>query len=301
MTIIGLLFVFTTAAEVLEPSFESDSWTVEKREHRNYQTGVVGKPSSLSAELTHWSFKPEREFLPDPSLTAGAWFKEATLEKIKQPNYSATIRNVSEKTKHEVMDAYGWPHDKPCEIDHLVPCCLGGAQSADNLWPETPDGEWNFHVKDRLEREALKQVREGKLDLRETSASVRDGLDRTLQAAARRCTEGRDDPGGRTVNRLTWTAGATLAAIALAVGLAMKICLEAASKPVWGYYRAPLRESDYAGQLNMDRVLLRVVFVTLVIPMLFVHTTADLLARRANLCAIRLTISCNGSKCTRGE
>ncbi len=50
------------------------------------------------------------------------------------------------------------------------------------------------------------------------------------------------------MTRLTWTAGATLAAIALAVAIGMKICLEAASKPVWGYYRAPLRESDYASR-----------------------------------------------------
>jgi hypothetical protein len=57
-------------------------------------------------------------------------------------------------------------HGRRCEIDHLVPRSLGGADKPSNLWPQ-PFGTkpWNAARKDRLEVRLSKDVCKGKLGL----------------------------------------------------------------------------------------------------------------------------------------
>jgi hypothetical protein len=43
------------------------------------------------------------------------------------------------------------------EVDHLIPLCLGGADTLSNLWPQSLHGSgWNAIDKDRLEKCACK-------------------------------------------------------------------------------------------------------------------------------------------------
>jgi hypothetical protein len=55
--------------------------------------------------------------------------------------------------KHQIYVEYGISRDNGhYEIDHLIPLGIGGADTRENLWPESRDTQpWNAGVKDRLE------------------------------------------------------------------------------------------------------------------------------------------------------
>ena len=94
--------------------------------------------------------------LPDAKLTPGQLLSNsATLEQILATGYTKTIRNVPESLKRQVFIAYfgSVPANAgQFEIDHLWSCEMSGAQTAENLWPESYLTQpWNAHVKDRLE------------------------------------------------------------------------------------------------------------------------------------------------------
>jgi hypothetical protein len=133
-----------------ETIYESDSWHTQSIEYA---------PASIAATFTG-------DMLPDKKRTPGAYYQEATLEKIKQPNYEKTIRHVTEADKKNICEIYGVPWEKreEYEFDHLVPASLGGTTDG-NVWPQPRAGTWSAAVKDRLERETLRRVRSGELDL----------------------------------------------------------------------------------------------------------------------------------------
>jgi 5-methylcytosine-specific restriction endonuclease McrA len=69
-----------------------------------------------------------------------------------------------------------------CELDHLVPLYLGGADTLDNVWPQCgPKGvaldDRYFKEKDKVEYSPDRQVRQGKLDLATAQKGNRQGLD----------------------------------------------------------------------------------------------------------------------------
>jgi hypothetical protein len=84
--------------------------------------------------------------LPDPRCTPGAVDPAVTQGNLRsticRPGYTKTVRppeSQTERFKFEVAyPAYGDPHSKKTELDHLVSLELGGANDAANLWPETP-------------------------------------------------------------------------------------------------------------------------------------------------------------------
>jgi len=70
---------------------------------------------------------------------------------------------IGPRDRRCVPDAHG----RRCEIDHLIPRSLGGADVPANLWPQ-PFGTrpWNAARKDRLEVKLSREVCAGKLALR---------------------------------------------------------------------------------------------------------------------------------------
>jgi len=90
--------------------------------------------------------------LPDLKLTPGAVLT-TDAAKICQPGYSREVRHTPGALKHQVYVEYGIDKDTGhYEIDHLIPLGIGGADSRENLWPESRDTKpWNAVVKDRLE------------------------------------------------------------------------------------------------------------------------------------------------------
>jgi hypothetical protein len=95
----------------------------------------------------------------DPSLTKA---------RICAKGFSTkTVRSVTEETKAAVykrdhMDPKRKPC--PCEVDHLKPLELGGANNVKNLWVQSYQGPWNAHDKDRLENRLHKLMCAGKVD-----------------------------------------------------------------------------------------------------------------------------------------
>lgn len=118
--------------------------------------------------------------LPDPNMTPGV--VRTTDQNIVCNQHTSDVRNVTDAMKRQVRARYGIssPTDKwcsgphGCEIDHLIPLTLGGANDIANLWPQPYDGEaWTASDKDRLEVHLHKLVCDSKLDLGTAQTAIR--------------------------------------------------------------------------------------------------------------------------------
>jgi hypothetical protein len=59
------------------------------------------------------------------------------------------------------------------EVDHLISLELGGADVAENLWPQSYDTQpWNAHVKDKLEDRLHALVCAGKMPLEQAQRDM---------------------------------------------------------------------------------------------------------------------------------
>ncbi len=110
--------------------------------------------------------------VPDPLLTPGGINPSATLDVICTTTTKAR-RNVTPATRAKVLRDYNQPPvtTEDYELDHLVPLCLGGNNSAANLWPQpAPD----YHVKDELEFALCSYVCQGKVPLEQAQREIAD-------------------------------------------------------------------------------------------------------------------------------
>jgi hypothetical protein len=124
---------------------------------------------------------------PDPRCTPGGINPSLTLDVLRDPTFrTRTVRNCasSEAQKHI---AYRWYNiEKPqinsnqnqvCELDHLVPLELGGADGLGNIWPECgPDAvtlnQRYFKQKDHVENYLADQVKSGTMPLAEAQRGI---------------------------------------------------------------------------------------------------------------------------------
>ncbi len=94
-----------------------------------------------------------------------------------KPGYSATVRHTSAGVKAEVFRRYGITIAQrqagPWEVDHVISLELGGADIADNLFPQpyftTP---LNAHVKDRLENKLHALACSGAITFSEAQSAI---------------------------------------------------------------------------------------------------------------------------------
>src|SRR5713101_7968165 len=107
---------------------------------------------------------------PDPKLTPGT----TDPAKVCQPGYSKTVRHTSGELKALIYREYGLDRTSGhFEIDHLNSLELGGADVAENLWPESYDTTpWNAHVKDKLEDRLHALVCAGKLPIEQAQRDI---------------------------------------------------------------------------------------------------------------------------------
>jgi hypothetical protein len=114
--------------------------------------------------------------LQDPAKTPGVT-RKLTKKTICATKWGLDKRFVTAKMKLSVYHDYGLSgprddacvedkHGRKCEVDHLIPRSLGGADDVKNLWPQ-PFGThpWNASRKDRLEVRVSKEVCKGHLTL----------------------------------------------------------------------------------------------------------------------------------------
>ena len=95
-----------------------------------------------------------------------------TKHEICTTNWGLDKRHVSVAMKRKVFQRDGYPlgNKDPrcdCEIDHIVPRDLGGADVLQNLQVQSYRGPWNAYQKDRLEIQAHKDVCSGLVSLSE--------------------------------------------------------------------------------------------------------------------------------------
>jgi hypothetical protein len=114
---------------------------------------------------------------PDPKLTPGAVLT-IDVAKVCMPGYAKSVRHTSGKLKEQVYRAYGITKEQRAsgthfEVDHLISLGLGGADVAENLWPQSYDTQpWNAHVKDKLEDRLHALVCSGKMPLEQAQRDI---------------------------------------------------------------------------------------------------------------------------------
>ncbi len=140
--------------------------------------------------------------ISDPNCTPGAYNPSVTLQVLTAEGFrTACLRNkISNETmKAETYQWYGIAHPKDnhgpnmvCELDHLIPLELGGADSLDNIWPECgPDGveldQRNFKQKDLVENYLTAQVKAGEIKLEDAQRGIAANWTQYLEAAREFC------------------------------------------------------------------------------------------------------------------
>ena len=108
--------------------------------------------------------------VPNPKLTPG---RVARTEKER--------RGVTIKLEQKVFARYRLPWSRRAEfkIDHLIPSELGGADTIDNLWPQSVRARpYGADRKELLVEVLLEKVRTGKMTLAQAQEEIsRDWID----------------------------------------------------------------------------------------------------------------------------
>jgi hypothetical protein len=125
--------------------------------------------------------------VPDAKCTPGGVNPSVTLDVLRDSSWrTKTVRNCasSEAQKHV---AYRWydiqkprvnsNENQVCELDHLVPLELGGADGLGNIWPQCgPDdvtlNQRYFKQKDHVENYLAEEVRAGRMPLVEAQRGI---------------------------------------------------------------------------------------------------------------------------------
>jgi len=130
-------------------------------------TGCFGEDTNGPIGNSNITIDPaHKEHLPDPSLSPGDTL-DVTAADICVTGYSSKVRDVPQSVKNQVYAEYGITSHEPgsYEVDHIISLELGGSNSIRNLFPEPYFGDWNAHIKDKLENKLHSLVCSGQLDL----------------------------------------------------------------------------------------------------------------------------------------
>ena len=114
----------------------------------------------------------EDPILPNSDLSPGIFDSTATVDKICQKGYTATVRHVTDKQKDDVFKEYGLERSGGYEVDHLISLELGGSNDTRNLWPQSYYGFWNARIKDGLEHRLHNLVCDNKMALRDAQYRI---------------------------------------------------------------------------------------------------------------------------------
>jgi hypothetical protein len=148
------------------------------------------------------------KLMPDPACTPGATNPTVPESMLRNPAFrTGCIRNEA-TTEEQKSATYGWykiPHpsdntgdSQTCELDHLIPLYLGGADTLDNIWPQCGPGgvaldDRYFKEKDSVEYYLGQQVRQGNMELPEAQRGIAADWTQYLSKAEEFCKSGKCD------------------------------------------------------------------------------------------------------------
>ena len=140
--------------------------------------------------------------VPDPRCTPGGVNPSVTADILRNPNWRTRCDRNCETSESEKHVAYRWygihaPHrnsgdNQVCELDHLVPLELGGADGLGNIWPECgPDAteldSRYFKIKDRVENYLADEVKAGRMPLDAAQRGIASDWTQYTAAADQYC------------------------------------------------------------------------------------------------------------------
>ncbi len=143
--------------------------------------------------------------VPDPRCTPGGIDPSVTADVLRNRAWrTGCIRNcqTSEAEKHITYRWYGirvprrnYGETQVCELDHLVPLELGGADGLGNIWPECGPSAVAldvryFKIKDRVEDYLADKVKSGNMSLAAAQRGIASDWTQYLDAANRYCAAG---------------------------------------------------------------------------------------------------------------
>jgi hypothetical protein len=143
--------------------------------------------------------------LPDPRCTPGGIDPSVTVEVLRNARWRTRCIRNCETSEAEKSVTYDWynimkPRDnrgenQVCELDHLVPLELGGADGLGNIWPEcgpsgAPLSGRNFKIKDRVENYLADEVKAGRIPLGAAQHGIAVDWTQYLEDANRYCESG---------------------------------------------------------------------------------------------------------------
>jgi hypothetical protein len=156
--------------------------------------GFIGGPCSVRVKNGY----P----LPDARCSPGAINPTVTMAVLKDPEFrTGCIRDCSttNSQKANTYSAYGIAHpsknsgtSQTCELDHVVPLELGGADTLDNIWPQcgptgAPLPQRYFKEKDIVEDYLAKQVKSGRTSLISAQVGIASDWTQYLTQAKADC------------------------------------------------------------------------------------------------------------------
>jgi hypothetical protein len=106
------------------------------------------------------------DLLPNPKLTPG---------KLARKDKDRT--GVTEEMERKVFDRYHipWRRRPEFKVDHLIPTELGGADSIDNLWPQSLlTRPYNAQRKELLTQTLLVRIAQGKMTLAQAQKEIQE-------------------------------------------------------------------------------------------------------------------------------
>jgi hypothetical protein len=143
--------------------------------------------------------------VPDPKCTPGGINPSVSESTLTDPAWTTKcIRNCesSESQKHVTYRWYSLTNPpnnngatQVCELDHLVPLELGGADGLGNIWPQCgPDNaalrDRYFKQKDKVENYLADEVRKGRMPLADAQRGIAQDWTQYVPAAEQYCASG---------------------------------------------------------------------------------------------------------------
>ena len=143
-----------------------------------FALAVLAFLAAVPAAAQDWAI------VPDPTLTPGEARTTDAGDICSTP--TRELRHWSRERDDRILSEYGLPagpHPN-FEVDHLIPLCLGGADSDANLWPQprrSLEPKWNAERKDDLEHRLCEMVCAGELEVGAAQAEIRDDWTESYQ------------------------------------------------------------------------------------------------------------------------